>query len=137
MNTVRETHRAHSWKLAFLGCVVAIGATSCSDAPQGRHSALVTATAYNSVPAQTQGDPTLAAWGDTLKPGIKAIAVSRDLIDKGLTRGVKVKIEGKQGTYRVLDKMSARWRDRIDIYMGKDIAAARQWGKQQVRIYWN
>lgn len=72
-----------------------------------------------------------------MKPGIKAIAVSRDLIDKGLTRGVKVKIEGKQGTYRVLDKMSARWRDRIDIYMGKDIAAARQWGKQQVRIYWN
>ena len=41
----------------------------------------VTATAYNSLAGQTFGHPSEAAWGDTLKPGMKAIAVSRDLIN--------------------------------------------------------
>ena len=40
----------------------------------------VTATAYNSVERQTKkGNPSLAAWGDILDPGERAIAVSRDL----------------------------------------------------------
>lgn len=91
----------------------------------------VAATAYNSVAWQTTAsNPSLAAWGDTLKPGMRAIAVSRDLIKKGLTHGTKVKIEGLPGVYVVRDKMGARWRNKIDIYMGKDVAAARQWGIQ-------
>jgi hypothetical protein len=49
---------------------------ACSDY---QHSAVVTATAYNSVEGQTSGDPTVGAWGDELKPGMKAIAVSREL----------------------------------------------------------
>jgi hypothetical protein len=40
----------------------------------------VTATAYNSLPGQTDNTPDLAAWGDRLRPGMKAIAVSRDLL---------------------------------------------------------
>ena len=45
----------------------------------------VTATAYNSVEHQTKkGNIGLAAWGDILEPGERAIAVSRDLIKKGL-----------------------------------------------------
>lgn len=91
----------------------------------------VAATAYNSVAWQTTAsDPSLAAWGDTLKPGMHAIAVSRDLIKKGLTHGTKVKIEGLPGVYVVRDKMGARWHNKIDIYMGKDVAAAREWGVQ-------
>lgn len=97
----------------------------------------VTATAYNSVNSQTKaGDPTLTAWGDTLKPGMKAIAVSRDLIDDGLTHGTEVTIEGLEGTYIVRDKMNKRWEDKIDIYMGTDVEAAREWGKRTVTISW-
>ena len=36
----------------------------------------VAATAYNSTKHQTQGDPFISAFGDSLKPGMKCIAVS-------------------------------------------------------------
>ena len=96
----------------------------------------VTASAFNTLPWQTtKTKPAIAAWGDTLKPGMRAIAVSRDLIRKGLTHGTRVKIEGLPGIYVVRDKMNRRFRKKIDIYMGKNIAAARAWGVQKdVRI---
>ena len=96
----------------------------------------VTATAYNSTPGQTNRQPTLTAFGDTLRPGVKAIAVSRDLLSEGLTHGTEVKIVGLPGTYRVMDKMAARWTQKIDIYFGLDRDKALQWGKQDVVIYW-
>jgi len=99
-------------------------------------SLVVTATAYNSVAAQTDGQPNLAAWGDELQPGMKAVAVSRDLIDLGLTHGTKVSIEGLPGRYTVLDKTARRHTKRIDIYMGTDVEAAREWGKKELRISW-
>ena len=40
------------------------------------------------------------------------------------------------GTYTVLDKMSKRFKRRIDIFMGKDVQRAREWGVQKRRIYW-
>ena len=82
------------------------------------------------------GDPTLAAWGDRLEPGMKVIAVSRDLLRKGLTHRTRVRIEGLPGEYVVLDKMNKRWRRRIDIYMGVDREAALAWGVRTVRIHW-
>lgn len=94
----------------------------------------VTASAFNSVPSQTDGNPTIAAWGDTLSPGMKCIAVSRDLISKGLHHNAKIKIEGFEGIFLVKDKMHFRWRNRIDIYMGTDIGAARAWGKKNLKI---
>jgi 3D (Asp-Asp-Asp) domain-containing protein len=96
----------------------------------------VTATAYNSLPGQTGDDPTLTAWGDQLAPGMKSIAVSRDLIELGLGHGTVVRIEGLPGEYRVLDKMARRWTRKIDIYMGEDVEAARRWGKRTVTIHW-
>jgi 3D (Asp-Asp-Asp) domain-containing protein len=96
----------------------------------------VTATAYNSLLGQTSGNSSIAAWGHRLKPGMKVIAVSPDLLKKGLTRGTKVKIVGLSGKYRVLDKTSRRFKRRIDIYMGKNVRAARKWGKRRVRIKW-
>jgi len=97
----------------------------------------VTASAYTSTEAETDSTPSLAAWGDTLKPGMKSIAVSRDLIKMGLSHGVKVSIEGFEGKYTVLDKMNKRWMKKIDIYMGLDTKAAREWGKRKVVIYWD
>ena len=97
---------------------------------------LVTATAYNSLVAQTEDDPEIAAWGDRLVPGMYAVAVSNDLESLGMKRGTKVKIEGLPGEYLVLDRMPAKWERRIDIYMGVDIHAAKHWGRRNVRIYW-
>jgi 3D (Asp-Asp-Asp) domain-containing protein len=97
----------------------------------------VTATAYNSLPSQTHKDhPNTTAWGEELRPGMKCIAVSRDLIEMGLKHNTRVKIEGLPGTYRVADKMNQRWQKRIDIYMGNDKEAAREWGKKTVTISW-
>lgn len=97
-------------------------------------SRVVTVSAYNSTIAQTDGLPNLAAWGDTLSPGMETIAVSRDLIAQGLDRNTQVKIEGFDGIFLVKDKMHARWKNRIDLYMGKDVEKAREWGLKELKI---
>jgi 3D (Asp-Asp-Asp) domain-containing protein len=104
--------------------------------PAPERTLQVTASAYNSTPAQTDARPSEAAWGDSLVPGIRAIAVSRDLIPMGLGQGVGVRIEGLPGEFTVLDKMDARWRRRIDVYFGRDVPAARKFGERQVVIRW-
>lgn len=109
---------------------------SCKEKPETK-TLKVKATAYNSLPAQTHHNhPSITAWGDSLKPGMKAIAVSRDLIDSGLTYQTKVRIEGLEGQYIVLDKMHFRWKNRIDIYMGNNRDSALNWGVRDVRITW-
>lgn len=107
------------------------------DNPNQLNKLQVTATAYNSLPEQTNADPSVTAWDDHLKPDMKVIAVSRDLIPLGLDQNTEVKIEGLEGTYIVLDKMNARWSKKIDIYMGLNKDKAKAWGRQQVVIYWN
>ncbi len=97
-------------------------------------SRVVAVSAYNSTIAQTDGMPTLAAWSDTLVPGMKAIAVSRDLIALGLDHNTQVKIEGLDGVFLVKDKMASRMKNKIDIYMGNDIEKAREWGTQKLKI---
>jgi 3D (Asp-Asp-Asp) domain-containing protein len=119
------------WPVAL---ICALAAPASADSIE--NSLVVTATAYNSLPEQTDAEPHLAAWGDSLSPGMKVIAVSRDLIPVGLDRHTPVRIEGFPDTYLVLDKMHERWEKRIDIYMGLDIEAARAWGKRQVEISW-
>ena len=118
----------------------ALGLSACASlwqpAPGIERGLAVTATAYNSVPEQTLGNPELGAWGDRLEPGARAIAVSPDLLALGLERGSRVRIDGLPCEWKVLDKMPRRWTRRIDIFMGRDVAAARQWGKRQVRIRW-
>lgn len=98
------------------------------------HSFIVTATAYNSLELQGQGNAKITAWGDTLKPGVQSIAVSRDLIKKGLTYKTPVKIEGFEGVFIVNDKMHSRWKNKIDIYMGIDKKKALEWGRRKVII---
>ena len=129
-------HHTNLQKCVKLILVVTILINPAWGCAKDENALKVTATAYNSLPAQTQGDPTLTAWGQKLVPGMKAVAVSRDLLSMGLTRGVKVKIEGLSGTYIVIDKLNKRWKRRIDIYMGTDEKAARQWGKREVTIRW-
>jgi len=94
----------------------------------------VTATAYNALEYQTNSEPLITAFGDSLKMDEKCIAVSRDLLKMGLGHNTPVKIEGFEGIYWVKDKMHFRWKKRIDIFMNKDIQAARAWGKKRVFI---
>jgi 3D (Asp-Asp-Asp) domain-containing protein len=91
------------------------------------------ATAYTSHKSQTDSTPFLAAWNNRIRPGMKIIAVSHDLIKKhGLKNGVRVKIKGLKGHYVVRDKMNKRFKKRIDIYMGLNKKKALKWGKRRV-----
>ncbi len=114
--------------------------SSCSALHKARqekqHTLLVTATAFNTLPKQGQGNPNAGAWGDRLTPGMNAIAVSADLEALGLTRGARVRIDGFRNEFVVLDRMPPKWKKRIDIYMGNDVKAARSWGKREVNIQW-
>ena len=129
----RAAYRVGRFMFLLLGALLFV--SSCG--PDTEMTSLtVTATAYNSVPSQTFGDPFETAWGDRLEPGMHVIAVSHDLLDMGLGHKSVVRIEGFEEEYIVLDKMASRWERRIDIYMGEDVEAAREWGKREVVIYW-
>jgi 3D (Asp-Asp-Asp) domain-containing protein len=113
--------------------------TSCAEAQKEEpeyywDSVTVIASAYNSTAKQTSSNPQITAFGDSLKPGMKYIAVSRDLLKNGLEYNTPVIIEGFDGVYLVKDKMHHKWRKHIDIYMGTDVEAARQWGRRKVCI---
>jgi len=96
----------------------------------------VTATAFNSTKAQTDHRPNETACGGKLKAGSQVIAVSRDLKKEGLVCGTEVEIGGLDGVYTVVDVTAKRHQKLIDIYMGRDVKAARQWGVQEVDITW-
>jgi len=97
----------------------------------------VVATAYTSHRNQTDSTPFVAAWGNRIGPGMRIIAVSRDLIRKhGLKNGTKVRITGLPETYIVRDKMNERFCNKIDIYMGVDKRKAIRWGRRYVKLSW-
>ncbi|MBU2951064.1 3D domain-containing protein [Tamlana agarivorans] len=98
------------------------------------HPKTVSASAYNSLVAQTSSNPNITAFGDSIHPGQKYIAVSRDLLKKELPYNTLVKIEGLEGIYIVKDKMNKRYKNHIDVYMGLDVEAAKQWGRRVVNI---
>ena len=135
-NTSRSRRLGFGTQLLLL-LALAFG---CLVLTSGCHSQVetleVTATAFNSLAAQTDSNPTFTAWGVELEPGMKAVAISRDLIDQGLGHGTWIRIDGLPGKYQVVDKMNRRYKKRIDIYMGHDKMAARHWGKKTVTISW-
>ncbi|MGM0564149.1 MAG: 3D domain-containing protein [Pseudomonadota bacterium] len=133
MKQVKSSHAL----LITAAVVGATGLTGCE--PAGEPKTMeVTASAYTMREEETKkGNVGLAAWGDQLEPGMKAIAVSRDLIPQGLDHETEVKIEGLSGYYVVRDKMNKRWDEKIDIFMGTDVEAAREWGKKEdLEITW-
>lgn len=103
----------------------------------GKRRLRVTATAYSSHSNQTDSTPFLAAWNNRIRPGMKIIAVSRDMLTRyGMRNGTRVRIGGLPGYYTVRDKMNKRYRKRIDIYMGMNRRKALRWGRRSVLIYW-
>ncbi|RFN58570.1 RlpA-like double-psi beta-barrel domain-containing protein [Marixanthomonas ophiurae] len=133
--------KKHNYLIPLLFLSIAILLFGCAETKKQKKkmtTMTLTATAYNSVEHQTKkGNPSLAAWGDILEPGERAIAVSRDLIKLGLDHNEEIEIYGLPGTYIVKDKMHKRWKQKIDIYMGLDENAARNWGKKKVEIRFN
>jgi 3D (Asp-Asp-Asp) domain-containing protein len=127
MKTIRTSS---SW-MSYVGAVlIGLAAEPAREQPWLD----VDVTAYNSSTAQTDRTPTTAAWGDRLRPGMRTVAVSRDLIALGLDRGTRVVIDGLPGEYVVLDKMHRRWTRRVDLFMGRDVRKAVTWGKRKMRI---
>ncbi|MFT4611861.1 MAG: 3D (Asp-Asp-Asp) domain-containing protein [Glaciecola sp.] len=123
--------------ICFAIVIIGLVVFSCKKEEQNPYewkSIKVTATAYNSLAYQTSSNPHITAFGDSLKPGLKYIAVSRDLLKNGLAHNTLVKVEGLQGTYLVKDKMNRRFRNKIDLYMGTDVKAAKKWGIRKVSI---
>lgn len=120
----------------FLTLLMVLSNSSCTtfEDPYTWKPLHVTATAYNSLAYQTNDNPQITAFGDSLIPGLKYIAVSRDLQALGLDYNTPVKIDGFDGIYLVKDKMHPRWKNKIDIYMGVDVKAAKQWGRRKVDI---
>lgn len=108
-----------SWAVLVAAALSAACATERADRERperaAERSALVTATAYNSHPDQTDGDPFLTASGERLDPGTKALAVSPDLAAAGLDFGTRVRIDGLDGEWVVLDRMPASRRRSIDL----------------------
>lgn len=104
----------------------------CATTAPGPRTLTVTATAY----VGAEGKEARGAWGDILDPGVPSIAVSPDLEKMGLRRGTRVRIDGFDRDFYVLDRMPKKWKKRIDIHMGTDRSAALQWGKREVEIRW-
>ena len=120
-----------------LFCVLVFTIISCGSQPVVNQKCWkVSASAYNSLPYQTRPgtDGTITAWGDTLNDTIPSIAISRDLLDSGLVHGTMVYIEGYTMPFVVNDKMNKRYKNKIDLHLGTDVAKARQFGNKKLRI---
>jgi 3D (Asp-Asp-Asp) domain-containing protein len=127
---------ARSARAALALAFAAFALSGCAWLRRPQHELLVTATAYTSPSPPAKGLVTTTAFGLWLRPGMRIIAISRDLEAMGLTRGVRIRIDGVDGEWEVGDRTAKQWTRRIDLYMGDDVDAARAFGKRQVRIHW-
>ena len=102
-------------------------------------SAVVRATAYNSLAAQTDSTPFITATGTRTRPGV--VALSRDML-RSFPYGTRITIEDLSGRYNHLlkgrvfiveDTMAARKTGSLDIWMGSRRDAL-NFGARQVRI---
>lgn len=100
-------------------------------------TAVVRATAYNSLSAQTDSTPNITATGTRTRPGV--VALSRDLL-RTFPYGTRIRIEDLSGRYNfgnqiftVEDTMAARKVNSLDIWMSTRSQAI-SFGARQVRI---
>lgn len=100
-------------------------------------TAIVRATAYNSLSGQTDSTPNITATGTRTRPGV--VALSRDLL-RMFPYGTRIRIEDLSGRYNfgnqiftVEDTMAARKVSSLDIWMPTRSQAI-SFGARQVRI---
>ena len=101
--------------------------------------AIVKASAYNSLPSQTDGNPWVASRDFKLKRGMKILALSSDLA-RCIPHGRVVKVTNTfksrhDGFYLAVDRMHPRWRKKIDIWFEDKLSTALSFGNQKnIRI---
>ncbi|WP_423822742.1 hypothetical protein V5738_02045 [Salinisphaera sp. SPP-AMP-43] len=115
--------------------LLTLGLCMASPALAGYHSKVVTVTAYTSAPSETSGDPDTGAWSNKLTSN--TVAISPDLLARGLDDGTTVAVEGFDHDFEVRDKTADDLHNTIDIYMGKDTERAQQFGEKRLRIWWH
>lgn len=102
-------------------------------------TAIVRATAYNSLAGQTDSSPFITATGTRTRPGV--VALSRDLL-RSFPYGSKIMLEDMSGRYNsmlkgrifvVEDTMAARKTNSLDIWMSTRSEAIR-FGARTLRI---
>jgi len=92
----------------------------------------VTVTAYSARSAETDSSPELTA--DMTPSRIGLLAVSRDLLDAGLSYGQIVVLDG-YGVFRISDTMNKRFTSRVDI-LHSSAKSAKLFGKQSSSLRW-
>lgn len=91
------------------------------------YSGTVLATAYNSLPNQTDSSPWITASGTRCREGVIA--------SNFLPMGTKVKIAGfGNRIFRVEDRMNKRYKNRIDIWF-RDYSDAREFGVRTIKYH--
>lgn len=102
-------------------------------------SMVVRATAYNSLPRQTDSTPFVTATGTRVRFG--TVALSRDLL-RQFPYGTRVSLEDLSGRYDALlggrtfvveDTMHARMVNTVDVWMSTQ-SQALAWGHRDIRI---
>lgn len=90
--------------------------------------ATVTASAYNSVPGQTDSTPFITASGTHVRHGVVAA--------NHLPIGTMITIPEIYGDqiFIVEDRMNSRYRNNVDIWM-ESVADARQFGRKSIEIH--
>ena len=62
--------------------------------------------------------------------------MSPDLAEQGLRHNRRVRIDGLDGEFVVLDRTAADRHRTVDIFMGPDVRGARHFGRKKVKIRW-
>lgn len=101
---------------------------SCS--PEKDPSVAVTVTAYSPTEEECDSDPYITAYQKPVREG--TIAISRDLEKElGWRAGDRIHLNGL-GVFEVNDRMSLKWRKRVDIFF-HDTEKAVSFGIKQAR----
>jgi 3D (Asp-Asp-Asp) domain-containing protein len=126
--TALSVDRATTLEVAAMeNATLPFGTLPQSDLRSPSYTIRVTATAYNSVPEQTDDTPFITASGTHVRPGVIAANF--------LPMGTMVKIPDYFGDqiFIVEDRMNPRYDKRIDIWM-EHIHDARQFGVRTIAV---
>lgn len=136
-SSASATMRAIEWPLAdkvtalriaaMQNQLKAFGTFPVADLRGPSYVMTVAATAYNSLPNQTDSTPFITASGTHVRPGVLAANF--------LPIGTKIKIPEYFGDqiFTVEDRMNPRYHKRIDVWM-ESIVDAREFGVRNVTI---
>lgn len=88
-------------------------------------------TAYNNVREQTDDTPCISADGTDIcqryRAGEKICAANWVPI------GTRLRVQG-YGDCTVADRMAPKNGEKVDVYLGQDVAAARAWGARRIEV---